>query len=91
MKDDMPPALNVSEQDLRSHIETSNTANKSEIDEESNRIKGTFASDNIFKLPTRKKLRRIKPFKQRSNFCSNARKNRSLASKKRHREIWQES
>ena len=52
IKDDIPPALNVSE-DLCSHGETSNTTNTCEIDEESNRIKGKFVSDNVFNLSRR--------------------------------------
>ena len=40
----MPPALNVSEQDLCSHCETSNTTNTCENDEENNRIKRKFVS-----------------------------------------------
>ena len=53
IKDDIPPALNVSEQDLCSHGETSNATNTCEIDEESNRIKGKFVSDNVFNLSRR--------------------------------------
>ena len=53
IKDDIPPALNVSEQDLCSHGETSNTTNMCEIDEESDRIKGKFVSDNVFNLSRR--------------------------------------
>ena len=43
----MPPALNVSEQDLCSHCETSNTTNTGENDEENNRIKRKFVSDIV--------------------------------------------
>ena len=43
----MPPALNVSEQDLCSHCETSNTTNTCENDEENNRIKRKFVSDIV--------------------------------------------
>ena len=53
IKDDIPPALDVSEQDLCSNGETSNTTNTCEIDEESNRIKGKFVSDNVFNLSRR--------------------------------------
>ena len=53
IKDNIPPSLNVSEQDLCSHGETSNTTNKCEIDEENNQIKGKFVSDNVFNLSRR--------------------------------------
>ena len=54
IKDDIPPTLNVSEQNLCSHGETSNTTNTCEIDEESDRIKDKVVSDNVFNLSTRK-------------------------------------
>ena len=53
IKDDIPPTLNVSEQNLCSHGETSNMTNTCEIDEESNRIKGKVVSDNVFNLSRR--------------------------------------
>ena len=53
MKDDIPPALNISERDLCSHGETFNTTNTCEIDEESNGIKDKFVSDNVFNLSRR--------------------------------------
>ena len=53
IKDDIPPTLNVSEQDLCSYGEMSNTTYACQINEESNRIKGKFVSDNVFNLSRR--------------------------------------
>ena len=83
IKDDIPPTLNVSEQNLCSHGETSNATNTCEIDKEINRKKGKVVSDNVFNLSRRNITDdEFKSFKQRSKFCFNARENRSLASEK---------
>ena len=50
---DIPRTLNVSEQNLCSHGETSNTTNTCEIDKEINRKKGKVVSDNVFNLSRR--------------------------------------
>ena len=50
IKDNIPPALNASEQNLCLHGETSNTNNTYEINKEGNRTKGKLVSANIFNL-----------------------------------------